>query len=91
MSVFECQINPENIHKLKQEKFKDSQVLFTNSKKFKALNFCFQIQGHFTRTLVDLKIPFAVLSEYNGVSCRNGWKSPGNSKFSSSSGKGSAL
>jgi hypothetical protein len=42
---FECQTISENIQKLKQEKFKGFQVpvlLYT----FKALNFCFQIQGH---------------------------------------------
>jgi hypothetical protein len=38
---FECQTISENIQKLKQEKFKDFQVLLY---KFKALNFCFQIQ-----------------------------------------------
>ena len=40
---FECQTISENIQKLKQEEFKDIQVLLY---KFKALNFCFQIQGH---------------------------------------------
>jgi hypothetical protein len=38
---FEFQTISENIQKLKQEKFKDFQVLLY---KFKALNFCFQIQ-----------------------------------------------
>jgi hypothetical protein len=40
---FECQTISANIQKLKQEKFKDFQVLLY---KFKSLNFCFQIQGH---------------------------------------------
>jgi hypothetical protein len=35
-------------------------------------------------------IPFAVLSVYNGVSCKNGCASSGNSNSSSSSGRGSA-
>jgi hypothetical protein len=35
-------------------------------------------------------MPFAVLSVYNGVSCRNGCTSSDNSNSSSSSGKGSA-
>ena len=45
----QCQTISENIQKLKQEKFKD----FTNPRTFKALKFCFQIQGHssFVRTL----------------------------------------
>ena len=38
---FECQTISENIQKLKQEKFKDFQVFLY---KFKALNFCFQIE-----------------------------------------------
>ena len=41
--------------------------------------------------LFEFPLPFAVLSVYNGVSCKNGWKSSGNSKLSSSSGNGSAL
>ena len=40
MSVsVECQTISENIQKRKQEKFEDIST-------FKALNFCFQIQGH---------------------------------------------
>jgi hypothetical protein len=48
MSVFECQTNSENIHKLKQEKFKDFQVLLYKFQDihFKDLNLRFQIQGH---------------------------------------------
>jgi hypothetical protein len=37
--IFEYQTIPENIHKLKQEEFKDFQVLLYRT--FKALNFCF--------------------------------------------------
>ena len=43
---FESQTILENIQKLKHEKFKDFQVFFTNSRKFKVLKFYFQIQGH---------------------------------------------
>ena len=52
----ECQ-TISDAHKLKQEEFKDIQVLLYKFKPiFKALNFCFQIQGHsrtfkFVRTL----------------------------------------
>jgi hypothetical protein len=51
--------NFRKYHKIKQEEFKDFQVLlykfqdiqgleflFTNSRTFKALNFCFQIPGN---------------------------------------------
>jgi hypothetical protein len=35
MSVFECQIISENIHKLKQEEFKDFKYFLTNFRTFK--------------------------------------------------------
>ena len=41
MSVFECQTNSENIHKLKQEKFKDFQVLLYKFKDIQGLEFLF--------------------------------------------------
>lgn len=36
-------------------------------------------------------IPLAVLSVYNGVSCKNGWTASGKMYSSSSSGRGSRL
>ena len=40
---------------------------------------------HYRQDKVKWNKPFAVLSEYSGVSCRNGWISSGNSNSSSSS------
>ena len=41
MSVFECQIISENIHELKQEEFKDIQVLLYKFKDIPGLEFLF--------------------------------------------------
>jgi hypothetical protein len=41
MSVFECQIISENIHELKQEKFKDFHVLLYKFKDIPGLEFLF--------------------------------------------------
>jgi hypothetical protein len=41
MSVLECQTISENIHKLKQEEFKDSQVLLYKFQDIQGLEFLF--------------------------------------------------
>ena len=42
MSVFECQIISENIHKLKQEEFKDFQVLLYKFQDIQGLEFLYE-------------------------------------------------
>ena len=47
MSVFECQTISENIQKLKQEKFKDFQVLLYKFKAIQGLEILFSNSGTF--------------------------------------------
>ena len=47
MSLFECQTISENIHKLKQEEFKDSQLLLYKFQDIQGLEFLFSNSRRF--------------------------------------------
>jgi hypothetical protein len=73
MSVFECQIISENIHKLKQEEFKDFQVLLYKFQDIQGLEFLFSNLRTFKNFQV-LYEPCLTIQSENGSSfiCKEG-------------------